>query len=585
MAPPSSQCWNFPAAICESFNEIVADLRHNLEKRGVPDRPDVAKSKGFILLQDIKALLKDCIHGKNQIKRLFALTEEGVLTRVPSDTHPSLARAKSGSPAETGTVGTPLSAECTPQAEAFWQAIVEARMKLFTILLFCNVKIESEVWHNFFHRTVSAFTSDGEPFDDDLLPLAATEVEPLFGCNEQLNESIYARQSLVCVLEIDKPDITVGQEEAKVLRLPFISEDRIHSCRSEAVGEVYKVEVAEGYFYDSSKFLVRKDVGLDSPEVPILEQLANSTEESRHIVKVKAIIRFPHKTTILEELAEGDLQDLLSNRGDLNGSVFKDKLRIFNEFLGIVLGVMFLHERIRDPLKRLTRKVCAHMDIRPQNVVRVKDAKTGGHLYKLIDFSISALALGSPDSTSFSVPPQGRDCSNRAPECEDDICSELQRHITCACDVWAVGTLLCMCLAWLLDGPDGYMQLGNLLKKARSKTSNVGSNSFFCSVPQEEHLVRLKKLFGPNTLYTTLKTRGPSEEVAIRLNPAIRNYFGDIQTDEDDPQYWLKKFIPAAFAVLEKHCLIPNPAKRSSMAEVYDLLTELVADFEEKSSR
>lgn len=586
------QRWEHDEADCKSFRQIVKSLRSKLMKKLVSRR---ARDRRFLLQRDIKAVLVDCSHGKDQIKELCTLTEKGRRTLAPSIIRSSLDEASLTLATDDPDAKTSVSSAHDSPVESVLEAILDGRQKMFTILLFCNVTINSEAWHNFYQRIRFCSATDAERFGDDLLPLTREQVDKLFGYNEfdefddfiDFNDYIYRKQSLICVQTIHRGKNVVLGERAHVMTMPYINEEPLRSCDGDDGEQVYKVEIAEGHFPGGPPFLVRKDIGIKSPEVDIWERLVTNPVRSSHIIEVEAIIYFPDKITILMERAEGDVQDLLSNRGDLNRTIFSDKLCIARQFLGIVKGGMFLHESIETPLQRMT---CAHLDIRPQSVVRVKSSFQGEDTYKLIDHGMYQISAGSMEDVEFDVPSQGRECSNRAPECDDDICFASRPKITCACDMWPVGTLLCSCAAWLWAGPPGYKELERLLRNEPFEASNLKENYSFYLVDHEKHLEDIKDPSSSKMLYVTLKTPRIPVNVAMRFNHKVEKYFQQIRDFPDVPDdenvFWLKSFIWRFFEILKEHCLVPNPKRRGTMRELYGALNALIAEFaNDKSSR
>ena len=80
-----------------------------------------------------------------------------------------------------------------------------------------------------------------------------------------------------------------------------------------------------------------------------------------------------------------------------------------------------------------------------------------------------------------------------------------------------------------------------------------------------------------------LNTREQPVDVVVQLNVGVVAYFEAIRDGEKPSQE--RVFLWELFSVLAKHCLSPNPKKRSGMDEIYDLLDRIVARHENVALR
>lgn len=598
MGIPAFPNRDYDDTLGRSFTKIIGCLRCQLEKRLVPNQPGTDQDKKFFLSREVETLFEVW---ESSIKELCVLTVKGRLirssvstTRCVEDKFGPVAPMLDHRNANAQGLGAYHA-----QAEQFWQGIMgrdiaisnpgDARMYLLAVLIICNVTIDSAAWHNFFHRTISAPGPGEERFCDRLLPLRNKEhVQAVFGHDPELNVSIFANQSLACVRVINESCITIGTEEASLWRMPYIEEELIGSHTDGGDSNVYRVRLdTDRCFLRSNKgVLIRKDVSPKSPEVDILKRLASNSKRSRHIVKVRAIIHYRDKVSILMEPAEEDLFRLLSEGGHLNGSVFKDKRRIFKKLLGLVDGLLLIHEGITD--ERSGKKmVGAHLDLRPENILRTKCDKTGDDVFKLADFGMSLLRIGSPQDENLFDPRQGGDCPFRPPESIPDIRFEDQSRNPCAYDVYCIGALFCFCLAWLWDGPAECRRLEDMLFNRPFKASNVKSSTSFFSIFPYKHLGFAERFLDSNVLRLELKTPGPPVNVAIKLDEAVIQYFEGIRNGGGDSEHrhWDRKFIWEIFSILKSRCLHPDPSRRCTMKQLYQALDAAVEKYKDVSSR
>ena len=597
MCVPTWPCRRFDEAQRKWFADSISSLRRTLQEELVPPRgPNVTEDDQFIPVGKVLRQFKISSTGKDAVKRLYTSTVAGtmitpIITVPGATTQDEKDGPSSVSPALDDEVAyVPYPDEDADKAELFWRAVVgedtggrdpkNARADILAVLIFSNVTIDSEAWHVFFHRT----NARDEQFCDEKLPFdSRKDVKAIFGHDLASSTLIYHQQYIVCARVINGKVITIGKE-AKLLRMPYVRQERISPRGGNGRSQVYIVELAEGHYFgrSNSGLLARKDVDPRTSDTLILCQLWKNAVISRNIVEVQAIIHFPDKTSILMELAEGDLRELLrSDDHHQDLSMFKDKTRMFRKILGVGKGLTLLHEQIQCP--ESGRKMFGvHIDFRPQNILLVKDSEDD-LIFKIADFGISFLGRGSAEDASFDNPQQGGDSHCWPPEGLPDIqCGGNRPKVNCAYDVWSFGAVTCIYLAWLWGGSKEYKNFTDKRANTPFPESGLKGNDWFFTV---EKFVRAAAWIGDSKkLRLRLKTRGQPADVAIRLNEGVVTYFKNIR-DGVDRRTRERKFIWDVFSILRKHCLVPDPSKRSPMSEVCKLLDDVVTDHEQLSSR
>jgi serine/threonine protein kinase len=169
----------------------------------------------------------------------------------------------------------------------------------------------------------------------------------------------------------------------------------------------------------------------------ILELSGSYTQESMH--------------NLLFPKASKDLQDLLK---DDRGPPFEKDETIYLALCGLVSALELLHFFSNDDLK--LNLIGFHHDLKPKNVL------VDGSRFILADFGLSRMTNLSEDLEQLAA---DRDICFAAPETEDYTTPDPSKQkIGPPSDIWSLGAILAVILAYIKGGPD---EIKNFSKKRK----------------------------------------------------------------------------------------------------------------------
>lgn len=491
------------------------------------------------------------------------------------------------------------SADAEEDGETFWKAIVgydrrledgedrdpsDARANILAILVRCKVTLLSRAWHIFFHLTKLSTDSNGVRFCDRILQTfkRQEDVRKVFGDETQadrdFSEKIFLEQYLVRALVFDSDEVNVAGE-AQHMRLPYRQKDRLRPNDRDIHGETYRVRLHPAHFHGLNRDLfqkdIRRDIGREPREATILKLLSRNSFVCQNIVKVWAVVHFAEKISIFFEMANGDLSELLSGTLGKRPSRFQGRVRLFRELLSLAKGLQHIHGGIENSDGKFG---IVHSDLRAKNILYFEYGKNV--MFKIADFGISHHGYRG---SGFAKSSQGPECECRPPEALRNIRKndKGEPKMTSAYDVYAFGALVCMFLAWLWGGTDEYRKFNGMRDKTPFAESECPDNDWFFFIhPDRRDSGVDHEVEGSGCLHLELNTERGPVKVVIQQDQKIRRYFEDIREgrsrsdEEKKPEE--RKFIWDVYSILEKHCLHPDPEKRSNMETVHRELEELV---------
>ena len=303
-------------------------------------------------------------------------------------------------------------------------------------------------------------------FCDGALPLTKQEVidflgkENLYRDNFEIHQYIFSPIVLKRGAMIDR---TQPPLDRNTFKIPYV-EERYRN--NGAHGKVFRVTLAGGHFglaTEGRTICARKDFDVSNPrsfevEWQYVEVRALSATPNPHILEVFGGLRTPNSLSLFCELADCDLHEFMTScPKPANFTKFTQRLA---QFKGIILALQFLHTELTTP--QGARESCFHLDLKPKNVlVFYKDEAR--EIFKICDFSISR----SKTQTDYD----GRDLERKYNSVRDiSTDAKLADSATCLApeafgtqgrvnasnDIWHLGCVLCIFMAWLHDGPRGF---------------------------------------------------------------------------------------------------------------------------------
>lgn len=231
-------------------------------------------------------------------------------------------------------------------------------------------------------------------------------------------------------------------------------------------------------------------------------------------------------------------------------------------------------------------QMCYHMDIKPQNILvffrRCEENEVGQ--WKIADFGVSvfhAVRNGNPfslgETTSRTVPRRPRGYFT-PPEADDDNPDPARRQgVNDKGDIWSLGWILCMVLAYSLGGPEAVKDFWKL--RNPSTGGNSRNNLFydFRARPPVGAADSNIGITGPNAprpeAGSDQNSTGPYMQPFIK--PRVRNWFNDLRLEHSESPW-----VSAVLFVIE-HCVMIAPENRATAEDVYHALHEIVAAMEQ----
>jgi len=276
------------------------------------------------------------------------------------------------------------------------------------------------------------------------------------------------------------------------------------------------------------------------------------------------------KTCILYfDVANGNLHEYFVNEPTVPKSAIDIRSFLWR-FHGILDALAFLHEDLVKPENPSEVWRFAHLDLRPANILVFKKSnRYNQEIWKIHDFGISKVKKttksdevtgwqkmfrsDSDDLTASGTFRAPRSATFLAPEYKNYAVSEMA-SVTYKADIWSFGCIMSVGLSFLISGSESVKQF-SINRKQRAGVEDV----FFVSGE--------KKMFNMGKL-------------RINLNPAVSEYFGDIQRYiESETETPLTPVFQSIIAFLKDKTLAPVPRARVKAKEgakrLHDILLNL----------
>lgn len=264
------------------------------------------------------------------------------------------------------------------------------------------------------------------------------------------------------------------------------------------------------------------------------------------------------------DVAHSNLHDYFLNEPTIPRSA-KDIKSFLWHFHAILDALAFLHEDLVEAENPSEVWRFAHLDLRPANILVFKESNGyDREIWKIHDFGISKVGRTTKsdevtgwhkmfrsdlsDLTASGTLRARGSTTFLAPEYKNYTASEMA-SVTYKADIWSFGCIMSVGLSFLIGGSAGVNQFSEQRKK-RAGVEDV----FFVS--------EKKRVLGMGKL-------------GIHLNPAVSDYFKDVQhTDEH-----LKPILRSIITFLKTETLAPAPKERVKAKEgakrLHDILRKL----------
>ncbi|KAI9685677.1 MAG: hypothetical protein M1822_004237 [Bathelium mastoideum] len=358
-------------------------------------------------------------------------------------------------------------------------------------------------------------------------------------------------------------------------RLPFLPGTQ--KLGEGAYGQVFRVCIAEGHVsgasLDGEKVFARKDYRINREDMrekerQVISAIVTNTSTNRNILEIFCSVEIDDTYSLFMELAECDLKKFLERAGP---SGFHEKANILYQAVGLASGLHHLHTGLRtEAFEQLS---CFHLDIKPDNILVVKDETDGKIRWKLSDFNMSKVRAKTKDhhteeplqegehpSTDFNrsfIPrhPYGtasatvlpRDGTYLSPEaCQ---CIPKRQRVRTESDTWSLGCVLSVVLSYIVGG-------AAYVAKFREERSRNRDNDQFFSLKA----ARWSSRVFPG------RSRESGVKEADRVNPNVEAWFVALARETSNrPTYGdrEREILKRIMDMLLRKVLIVDPDARS----------------------
>ncbi|KAF8848231.1 kinase-like protein [Acephala macrosclerotiorum] len=443
-------------------------------------------------------------------------------------------------------------------------------------------------------RFFKPLTSHQSHFHDARIPYLEKSKLEFLSTEPALQEQFFDNQFRFNPVAIEIHESQTTQKIHPKARLPF--ETRLKGVGVGGFGTVDCVKISPryikqpgGWYSDDvytvacKKIIVAKDFDKEKENLQILKE--SLTSHVRIMLHLCTIEHGPNRYILLPYAAYGDLEVFL-HCGYTAGPEPEKKYEFDNIFKGFEQNVNitfpllaecwslanaleWLHKEIKID-KTYDTVFCAHMDLKPANILIVPSDESVVGKWMISDFGISVFKKDTQQHDSeygsigdyisqvtMNTRPKRQEGTYQAPEVKlaENIFQQSshltpdQRGIGRKSDIWSFGCILSEVLAFS-QGRDKLV-----IEFSKSRGQNARDNYFYD-----------EKFTAPRQYLTT--TQNPmSQPKEYVVRPAVISWLDELCTRTASPQQWIDCCVGTI-----KEILIPDPVKRPDATEVLELL-------------
>ena len=308
-------------------------------------------------------------------------------------------------------------------------------------------------------------------------------------------------------------------------------------------------------------------------EVSNLQILKESlTSHNRIMLHLATIIHGPSFNILLPLALHGDLELFLNGgisyaRFETGEEVYDPGIRfpnlnpenlpraLIDECALLADGLRWLHDELRVPAE--ADLYCAHMDLKPSNVLVDDDPDSPVGRWMLSDFGISVFkaSTGRQESGVLSIGDvhaeltlKTRAKRGHGPYQAPEVQPGGKKNVGRRSDVWSLGCIFSEILAFALSTMEE-------LRHFRAERKRYNSNDYFYSPRAPSGHLRV-----------------PSAPIEYELRPAVQSWLTTLHTRFFQPRRWVE----CCVGVIER-ILIVNPSKRPTAKLTWKLLRHVAA--------
>lgn len=227
------------------------------------------------------------------------------------------------------------------------------------------------------------------------LPLTPTEVEEVFE-NSATAHAFRNSQSYFYPVVLQKNQEVVCERHRP---LPYISKMPLGEG---SFAKVYAVNIAAGHFRDGQMSNYSNDLLVACKEYRFVPSSEDKSHEQERAVMLEILrtpmkhdnilesygsLRMEHTYSLFMPLAECDLWDWMIDKFPSAPKTMTQKAEIISYAAWLASGLAFLHDELVT-LDSCSQS-CFHLDVKPRNILVVKDPGTDQVRWKLSDFNMS----------------------------------------------------------------------------------------------------------------------------------------------------------------------------------------------------
>ena len=243
-------------------------------------------------------------------------------------------------------------------------------------------------------------------------------------------------------------------------------------------------ESAQANIYAVKQF-VKQDAASSSQQAFDHELSVLKFIKHDHIVTLLGSYQYRNKYSMIFPLAEEDLRHFWEHTNP--SSISKEWY--IQQMTHIANALSYLHTGV--VTKDFQRMQCWHMDIKPTNILIMRDASTDTRSWKITDFGSSYIY---PGDLGKDLPSHAGSGTYEAPECQLDLPPSR------AWDIWSFGCIVAECLVWLLRGSAAIDTFAEDRLKDEETSSNIIKDDCFFSLKYDTSLAPIGAMVRPAVL-------------------------------------------------------------------------------------